>query len=192
MEANLADVVSGGGYAAFPAGDADFEGTQALQHGHTTNMSLLKETSSDAQAVSDGIHGAPLNSLSSWTLDASELAQHAVDKSETINSALDEGDYAAAKQAAAERAAALEALQVAKQGYLDDDPTWDDIESESTASLDSVERYEREQDRLAMQEWEEGIQQLRMAFQLVIIPFFGKWLGRQWSYWAFSRWMMRH
>ena len=113
--------------------------------------------------------------LGSWTHQATEAASKAAH-------ATGDDEYNAAKQAAAERAAAFEALEFAKQGYLDDDPAWEDVES--TASVDSVERYEREQDRLALHEWEEGVQQLRMAFQLVIIPFLGKWFGRQWSYWG--------
>ncbi|WFD44703.1 hypothetical protein MPSI1_003373 [Malassezia psittaci] len=53
----------------------------------------------------------------------------------------------------------------------------------STESVTSSEEFEREQDRLARQEWDEGVKQLQMAFQLVLIPFFGRWLGRRWSYW---------
>lgn len=116
--------------------------------------------------------------LDSWTLAAMQSAAEAQAPPE------DDG----MKRAAAERAAALEALEVAKQGYLDEDMD-DDDDAESVASVDTIERYEREQDRMALQEWEEGVQQLRMAFQLVIIPFLGKWFGRQWSYWLFARWM---
>lgn len=76
--------------------------------------------------------------------------------------------------------------------YLDDEtakpsiPTpWQHVmtANASTDSVTSSEAFEREQDQLARQEWEEGVRQLQMAFQLVLIPFFGKWLGRRWSYW---------
>ncbi|PKI83154.1 hypothetical protein MVES_003098 [Malassezia vespertilionis] len=82
--------------------------------------------------------------------------------------------------------------------YLDDLPTdgllaapWGSLAhaDKSSDSLTSEERYEREQDMLARREWDEGVRQLQMAFQLVLIPFFGKWLGRRWSYWAFGRWI---
>ncbi|WFD29492.1 aminodeoxychorismate synthase [Malassezia sp. CBS 17886] len=54
---------------------------------------------------------------------------------------------------------------------------------DSDVSTTSTELHEQEQDQLARQEWEEGMRQLQFAFQLVLIPFFGKWLGRRWSYW---------
>jgi len=52
----------------------------------------------------------------------------------------------------------------------------DDIDSE--ASYDSEEEY-----RLAQQEWEESMKQLQQLVSLVALPMFGKFLGRQWSYW---------
>lgn len=78
-------------------------------------------------------------------------------------------------------------------GYLDDldevdntVPQWQPRQefSESTPSLTSTELFEEEQNRIALREWEEGIYQLKMAFQLIIIPFFGRWVGRRWSYWG--------
>ena len=51
----------------------------------------------------------------------------------------------------------------------------------SEASYDSdVE----EQNRLAEQEWEESMEQLRQLVSIVLLPFLGKWLGRRWSYWG--------
>jgi len=52
----------------------------------------------------------------------------------------------------------------------------DDIDSET--SYDSEEEY-----RLAQQEWEESLKQLQQLVSLVALPMFGKFLGRQWSYW---------
>lgn len=78
--------------------------------------------------------------------------------------------------------------------YLDDEPRsflpppWDPpaLCNDSNESLTMSELEEFEQDQLARQEWDEGIRQLQMAFQLVIIPFLGKWVGRRWSYWSMS------
>ncbi|OZJ06177.1 hypothetical protein BZG36_01025 [Bifiguratus adelaidae] len=36
-------------------------------------------------------------------------------------------------------------------------------------------------------EWEENKEQLRLLFSLVIFPFVGKWLGRKFSFWVWSR-----
>lgn len=49
---------------------------------------------------------------------------------------------------------------------------------DSEASYDSDEEY-----RLAQQEWEESLQQLQQLVSVVVLPMFGKLLGRQWSYW---------
>lgn len=49
----------------------------------------------------------------------------------------------------------------------------------SNASYDSDEDY-----RLAQQEWEESLEQLQQLVSAVMMPFFGKWLGRRWSYWG--------
>ncbi|KAJ8520131.1 hypothetical protein ONZ45_g3013 [Pleurotus djamor] len=61
------------------------------------------------------------------------------------------------------------------------DPSLDDFHSES--SFDS----EDEDYLLAQQEWEESLQQLRQLVGGLLLPYFGKFLGRRWSYWAFAR-----
>ncbi|KAI5859191.1 hypothetical protein BZA05DRAFT_383619 [Tricharina praecox] len=38
-------------------------------------------------------------------------------------------------------------------------------------------------------EWQESLQQLELLFSLVVIPFFGKWVGRRCAYWAWTRFM---
>lgn len=43
-----------------------------------------------------------------------------------------------------------------------------------------------EEEKRAQEEWEESIKQLNLAFQVIVLPFFGKWLGRKWSYWGKS------
>jgi hypothetical protein len=37
------------------------------------------------------------------------------------------------------------------------------------------------------EEWEESVRQMKMLFSIVLMPFFGKWMGRRWSYWGESR-----
>lgn len=43
-----------------------------------------------------------------------------------------------------------------------------------------------EEQRRAQQEWDDSIKQLNLALQIMVLPFFGKWLGRKWSYWGRS------
>lgn len=83
--------------------------------------------------------------------------------------------------------------QIGLPKYLDDEPASAHFPTpfqhvmQANASQESVtssEEFEREQDRLARQEWDEGVRQLQNAFKLVLIPFFGKWMGRRWSYWC--------
>ncbi|KAF9455028.1 hypothetical protein P691DRAFT_770119 [Macrolepiota fuliginosa MF-IS2] len=58
----------------------------------------------------------------------------------------------------------------------------DDISSAS--SYDSDEEY-----RLAQEEWEESLQQLKQLVSVVLLPFVGKWMGRRWSHWTFARYL---
>ncbi|SJL05507.1 uncharacterized protein ARMOST_08875 [Armillaria ostoyae] len=43
--------------------------------------------------------------------------------------------------------------------------------------------------QLAQQEWEESIHQLQQLFSIVLLPLLGRYLGRRWSYWAYSRYI---
>jgi hypothetical protein len=47
------------------------------------------------------------------------------------------------------------------------------------AGYDSDEEY-----RLAQKEWEESLEQLQQLVSIVLLPFFGRWVGRKWSYWG--------
>ncbi|KAJ7092611.1 hypothetical protein C8R44DRAFT_646748 [Mycena epipterygia] len=58
----------------------------------------------------------------------------------------------------------------------------DDVSSQ--ASYDSAEDF-----RMAQQEWEESLHQLQQLVSIVLLPFFGKWLGRRWSQWAYARYL---
>ncbi|KAI8098196.1 uncharacterized protein B0P05DRAFT_520857 [Gilbertella persicaria] len=48
---------------------------------------------------------------------------------------------------------------------------------------DSVYSYDAEA------EWEESKEQLNALFSLVIFPFVGRWLGKKFSFWIWSRYM---
>lgn len=54
-----------------------------------------------------------------------------------------------------------------------------DSTASSDDSLDSDDEYQ-----LAQQEWEESLAQLVQLVSIVLMPYFGKWLGRRWSYWG--------
>jgi hypothetical protein len=60
----------------------------------------------------------------------------------------------------------------------------------SVASIDSLSSASScasdAEVRLAQEEWEESIQQLEQLASVVLLPFFGKWLGRRWSHWGAS------
>jgi hypothetical protein len=55
----------------------------------------------------------------------------------------------------------------------------------SVTSLDSVSSQDLNDElRMAQKEWEESLEQLQQLVSIVLLPFFGKWLGRRWSYWG--------
>ena len=49
-------------------------------------------------------------------------------------------------------------------------------------SSDSSDSYDSERERQLEREWEEGMEQLKMITTIVLLPFFGKWLGKKWAY----------
>jgi hypothetical protein len=63
---------------------------------------------------------------------------------------------------------------------------------ESEASIDlssssSNTSYDEDEGlKLAQKEWEESLEQLQQLVAVVLLPFFGKWLGRRWSHWGAS------
>ena len=62
----------------------------------------------------------------------------------------------------------------------------DDISSSGSditdLSTDSSDSYDSERERQLEREWEEGMEQLKMITTIVLLPFFGKWLGKKWAY----------
>ncbi|KAH6916836.1 hypothetical protein BKA70DRAFT_1417621 [Coprinopsis sp. MPI-PUGE-AT-0042] len=63
----------------------------------------------------------------------------------------------------------------------------DDSDLSSTAS--SVSSYDEEEWLQAQREWEESIEQLQQLVGVVLLPFFGKWLGRKWSHILYGRYL---
>ncbi|PWN50174.1 hypothetical protein IE53DRAFT_379974 [Violaceomyces palustris] len=63
----------------------------------------------------------------------------------------------------------------------------DDVEDSSSDFSSTLYDDDDEYDRLAQEEWDEGVRQLELAFKVMLLPFVGKWLGRKSSYWAFER-----
>lgn len=53
------------------------------------------------------------------------------------------------------------------------------LDSSSASSYNSDEEY-----RLAQEEWEESLEQLKQLVSVVLLPFVGKWMGRRWSHWG--------
>ena len=53
-----------------------------------------------------------------------------------------------------------------------------DVSSEYSDDDDERERA------LIREEWEDSLRQMQMLFSIVLVPFFGKWMGRRWSYWG--------
>jgi hypothetical protein len=56
----------------------------------------------------------------------------------------------------------------------------DSLPSISSSILDSDD----EDDEDAQAEWERSIEQLQLLLGMVIVPFFGKYLGRKFAYWS--------
>lgn len=37
---------------------------------------------------------------------------------------------------------------------------------------------------MIQEEWEESLKQMEIVFSVILIPFFGRWYGRQFGYWG--------
>jgi hypothetical protein len=59
------------------------------------------------------------------------------------------------------------------------------VASLSTTPDSSDDGYDSDEERrIAQQEWEESLRQLNLLVSVVLLPYFGKWLGRRWSHWG--------
>ncbi|OAD76212.1 hypothetical protein PHYBLDRAFT_143196 [Phycomyces blakesleeanus NRRL 1555(-)] len=76
---------------------------------------------------------------------------------------------------------------------LDRVPDIDDIDRSEDGDYGYERRYEASEDGYysddAEAEWEESKEQINALFSLVVFPFVGKWLGKKFSFWAWSRWL---
>lgn len=48
-----------------------------------------------------------------------------------------------------------------------------------------------ELDAMVQEEWEESLRQMEVVISIIVIPYFGKWFGRQWAFWGtlLRRWL---
>jgi hypothetical protein len=71
-----------------------------------------------------------------------------------------------------------------RSSYVDRRPTASSnsisVDDNSTSSLSSVDR-----------EWQENIRQLHLLIDVILLPFFGKWLGRKTAAWLYARYTQR-
>lgn len=67
----------------------------------------------------------------------------------------------------------------------------DDVDSLPSSSV-STASDDSQADRDAQAEWERSVRQLESLLTLVLVPFLGKWMGRQFAYWGafFGPWIM--
>jgi len=64
-------------------------------------------------------------------------------------------------------------------------PRQESLSSSSSASSESS--FDEDEERaLIQEEWEESLRQMEVVMSIIIMPFFGKWFGRQWAYWGMS------
>ncbi|KAF8863645.1 hypothetical protein BDZ45DRAFT_615379 [Acephala macrosclerotiorum] len=63
----------------------------------------------------------------------------------------------------------------------------DDIDSLPSSDLSSDLDSEEESD--AQKEWEESLQQLELILMMVIVPYAGKYFGRKFAYWSWTKYM---
>ncbi|WVF69704.1 hypothetical protein IAT40_004483 [Kwoniella sp. CBS 6097] len=59
--------------------------------------------------------------------------------------------------------------------------------SSEVSSTDDEEDSEAAIHAMIQEEWEESLRQMEVVLSILIMPYFGKWFGRQWSFWAWAR-----
>jgi hypothetical protein len=76
-----------------------------------------------------------------------------------------------------------------KRDDVDDISSSDDLSTGSgsgdscSGDSDSAsDGYDSERERQLEREWEEGMRQLKLITTIVLLPLFGKWLGKKWAY----------
>ncbi|KAK1750623.1 hypothetical protein QBC47DRAFT_309538 [Echria macrotheca] len=61
----------------------------------------------------------------------------------------------------------------------------DSLPSISSGILSSDDEHESD----AQREWEASLEQLQLLLTMVVVPFAGKYFGRQFAYWSWARYM---
>jgi hypothetical protein len=61
-----------------------------------------------------------------------------------------------------------------------------DTSSETSSDVSDSSYDSEEEEAMIKEEWDESVRQMKMLFSIVLMPFFGKWMGRRWSYWGES------
>lgn len=56
------------------------------------------------------------------------------------------------------------------------------VDDDVSSTMSSSTSEEDEEYRIAQQEWEESLQQLQQLVAFVLLPFFGRWMGRRFSH----------
>lgn len=64
------------------------------------------------------------------------------------------------------------------------------IDSLDSVSVASDSSFGTDDEELLEQEWKESIGQLQQLLSVVLLPIFGRWLGRKWSFWGQSHYRM--
>ncbi|RSH92281.1 hypothetical protein EHS25_008696 [Saitozyma podzolica] len=62
--------------------------------------------------------------------------------------------------------------------------------SSSSVSYPSDTSSEDDEAAMIQEEWEESLRQMEVVLSIIIMPFFGKWYGRRWAYWAWERYQV--
>lgn len=60
----------------------------------------------------------------------------------------------------------------------------DDDEIESLASISTGVLSSTDSESDAQREWEASLEQIQLLLTMVVVPFAGKYLGRQFAYWS--------
>ncbi|RGP64050.1 hypothetical protein FLONG3_9672 [Fusarium longipes] len=63
----------------------------------------------------------------------------------------------------------------------------DDLDSLPSISTDDI--YSDISDSDAQAEWERSLEQLQLILTMMIVPWMGKYFGRKFAYWSWSRYM---
>ncbi|KAI1045141.1 hypothetical protein LB505_013194 [Fusarium chuoi] len=63
----------------------------------------------------------------------------------------------------------------------------DDLDSLPSISTDDI--YSDTSDTDAQAEWERSLEQLQLILTMMIVPWMGKYFGRKFAYWSWSRYM---